>query len=206
MPSGVDEKGGLPVLAFGSAPEWDAWLTERGADSRGVWLRLAKRGADVTTVSYADALEVAIRHGWIDGQKGALDPRFWLQRFTPRRAGSRWSQRNRDTADRLIAEGRMAPAGLAEVEAARADGRWERAYAGAASAAVPDDLRQALDAVPAAAAAFAALDGANRYAFIYRVEEAARADTRARRIAHFVDMLARGEVIHARATPGAPGR
>lgn len=193
----MDATDGLPVVSFASAAEWDAWLrTEADGERPGVWLRIAKRGAPAPSVSYADALEVALCHGWIDGRKNALDEHHWLQRFTPRRPGSRWSRRNRDTAERLIAEGRMAAAGRAAVEAARADGRWERAYAGAATATVPDDLRAALDAVPAAAEAFAGLDGANRYAVLYRVQEAVRPETRARRIAEFVDMLARGERPH----------
>ena len=187
---------GLPVVSFASAAGWDAWLRDAGPASPGAWLRIAKRGAPHPTISYAAALEEALRHGWIDGRKEALDADHWLQRFTPRRRGSRWSQRNREAAERLIAEGRMAPAGLAQVEAARTDGRWERAYAGAATATVPDDLRAALDAVPAAAEAFAGLDGANRYAVLYRVHDARRPETRARRIAAFVEMLARGDRPH----------
>jgi uncharacterized protein YdeI (YjbR/CyaY-like superfamily) len=192
----VGAEDGLPVVSLASAAAWDAWLGEAGPASPGVWLRIARRGAPEPTLSYAEALEEALRHGWIDGRKGALDEHHWLQRFTPRRPGSRWSQRNRDAAERLIADGRMTPAGLAQVEAARADGRWERAYAGAASAVVPDDLRAALDAAPAAAEAFAGLDGANRYAVLYRVHDAKRPETRARRIAGFVEMLARGDRPH----------
>lgn len=190
----ADEREGLPVLAFASAAEWDAWLAR--ADGGGVWLRIAKRDAGVPGVSYDEAVVAALRHGWIDGRKARGDERSWLQRFTPRRPGSRWSQRNRDTAQRLIDEGRMAAAGLAEVESARADGRWDRAYAGAATITVPDDLREALDADPRAAREFAALDGANRYAILYRVHDAKRPETRARRIATFVGMLARGERLH----------
>lgn len=192
----ADEKAGLPVLAFASAADWDAWLHANGAEAPGVWLRLAKRDSGAVTVSYGEALEHALCHGWIDGQTARWDERFSLRRFTHRRPRSRWSLRNRETAERLIAEGRMTPAGLAEVEAARADGRWERAYAGAATIAVPEDLRAALDAEPAAAAAFADLDGANRYAILYRVHDARRPETRTRRIATFVEMLIRGERIH----------
>ena len=190
----ADEKGGLPVLSFPSAVEWDAWLS--GGDGSGVWLRIARRDAGVPGVSYDEALEIALRHGWIDGQKAAGDDVSWLQRFTPRRKHSRWSRRNRDIAQRLVNEGRMTPGGLAEVEAARADGRWDRAYAGAATIAVPDDLREALEAAPRAAREFAALDGANRYAILYRVHDAKRSETRARRIATFVAMLERGERLH----------
>lgn len=189
----ADEKGGLPVLSFASAVEWDAWLRSGGS---GAWLRIARRDSRVPGVSYDEALETALRHGWIDGQRAAGDDVSWLQRFTPRRRYSRWSRRNRDIAQRLVDEGRMTPGGLAEVEAARADGRWDRAYAGAATIAVPDDLREALDAAPGAAREFAALDGANRYAILYRVHDAKRAETRARRIATFVAMLERGERLH----------
>ena len=191
----MDEKEGLPVVSFPSATRWDAWLADEGFPG-GAWLRIAKKGAGVASVSYAQAVEIAIRHGWIDGQKAPLDERFWLQKFTPRRARSRWSERNRDLALRLIEEGRMTPAGLAEVEAAQLDGRWERAYAPASTATVPDDLRTALDAMPKAAAAFDGLDAANRYAILYRVQDAKRPETRARRIAAFVEMLARGERLH----------
>ena len=191
----MDEREGLPVVSFNSAAEWDAWLT-KGGPAAGAWMRIAKRGAGVASVSYAEAVETAIRHGWIDGQKAPLDDRFWLQKFMPRRARSRWSERNRDIAVRLIEEGRMAPAGLAQVEAARADGRWERAYAPASTASVPDDLRIALDATPSAAEAFEGLDAANRYAILYRVQDAKRRETRARRIETFVAMLARGERLH----------
>ena len=191
----MDEKEGLPVVSFSSAAEWDTWLAG-GGPAAGVWMRIAKKAAGVASVSYAEAVETAIRHGWIDGRKAPLDDRFWLQKFTPRRARSRWSERNRDIAVRLIEEGRMAPGGLAEVEAARADGRWERAYPPASTATVPDDLRAALDAAPTAAEAFAGLDAANRYAILYRVQDAKRPATRARRIATFVAMLARGERLH----------
>lgn len=192
----MESRDGLPVVEAPSAQEWDAWLRAAGPESPGAWLRIARAGAAGPSASYAEALECALRHGWIDGTKAALDAGHWLQRFTPRRARSRWSRRNRETAERLIDEGRMEPAGLAQVEAARADGRWERAYHGMAGAPVPDDLRAALDAAPGAAAAFAVLDGANRYAILFRVEEARRPDTRARRIAGFVEMLARGDRPH----------
>ena len=193
----MDEKGGLPVLAFASAAEWDAWLVENAAAAPGLWLRLAKRDTGVVGVSYDEALEGALRHGWIDSQRAGLDDRFWLQRFTRRRSGSRWSQRNRATALRLIEEGRMAPAGQAEVHAAQADGRWDQAYPGAAATTVPDDLRAALDAAPSAALAFEGLDAANRYAILYRVHDAKRPGTRSRRIAQFVAMLERGDRVQS---------
>ena len=133
----------LPVLGPGSAAEWDAWLSEHHADSAGLWLKIPKKGSDAPGVSYPDALGVALCHGWIDGQKGRLDDDYWLQRFTPRRAGSKWSRINRDRAAALIEAGQMRPAGLREVELARADGRWAAAYESQSTAAVPEDLARA---------------------------------------------------------------
>jgi uncharacterized protein YdeI (YjbR/CyaY-like superfamily) len=186
----------LPVLELADRGAWAAWLEARSDSSRGVWVRIAKAGSGERSVSYAEALDVALCHGWIDGQKRPLDDRFWLQRFTPRTARSRWSKRNRARAEQLIASGEMAPAGVREVERARADGRWEAAYDSHSTATVPPDLQEALDANPAAAAFFAGLDSANRYAILYRVQEARRPETRARRIATFVAMLADGRRIH----------
>ncbi len=186
----------FPVLGFGSAAEWDGWLTEHHADSPGVWLKIPKKGSGTTGVAYPDALGVALCHGWIDGQKGRLDDGYWLQRFTPRRAGSKWSRINTEQASALIEAGRMRPAGLREVERARADGRWAAAYEPQSSAAVPEDLARALDGNAAARAFFEDLDRANRYAILYRVAEAKRPETRARRIAAFVTMLSEGKKIH----------
>ena len=186
----------LPVLELADRDAWAAWLGAGHASSPGVWLKIAKKGSDVRSVSYAEALEVALCYGWIDGQKRPLDDRFWLQRFTPRNPRSRWSKRNRTLVERLIANGEMAPAGLREVERARADGRWEAAYDSHATATVPPDLQAALDADAGAAAFFAGLDSANRYAILYRIQEARRPETRARRIATFVAMLAEGRRIH----------
>jgi uncharacterized protein YdeI (YjbR/CyaY-like superfamily) len=194
--AGEEIRAGLPVHSFADAGAMEAWLERHGAGSAGFWLRLFKKGAEVPTVTRDDAIDAALCFGWIDGQKRALDDDYWLQRFTPRRAGSRWSRINREKALALIEAGRMRPAGLAEVERARADGRWEAAYAGARTIAVPEDLAAALAANPAAAAFFATLDGANRYAVLYRVQDAKRPETRARRIATFVGMLARGEKLH----------
>jgi uncharacterized protein YdeI (YjbR/CyaY-like superfamily) len=186
----------LPVLELADRDAWAAWLAAGHGSSPGVWLKIAKKGSDVRSVSYAEALDVALCHGWIDGQKRPLDDRFWLQRFTPRTPRSRWSKRNRTLAERLIANGEMAPAGLREVERARADGRWEAAYDSHATATVPPDLQAALDADAGAAAFFTGLDSANRYAILYRIQEARRPETRARRIATFVAMLAEGRRIH----------
>jgi uncharacterized protein YdeI (YjbR/CyaY-like superfamily) len=185
-----------PTLRFATRNEFDAWLDDHAASSGGVWLELAKKGAAARTLSYAEAIEVALCHGWIDGQKRALDDQIWLQRFTRRTAQSRWSRINRDKATSLIDDGSMKPAGRAAVEQARADGRWERAYAGARTIEVPDDLRRRLDETPDADAFFATLDGANRYAVLYRIHDAKRPETRARRIEQFVAMLARGERPH----------
>jgi len=185
-----------PVLGFASAADWEAWLAENGAVSAGLWLKIGKRGASEPSVTYDEALDVALCHGWIDGQKDTFDEAHWLQRFTPRRPGSKWSRRNRDKATELIARGRMQSAGLREVEAARADGRWDAAYASSSTAEVPDDLQLALDANPAACDFFATLDRANRYAILYRIQDAKRPETRARRIATFVAMLAEGKKLH----------
>jgi uncharacterized protein YdeI (YjbR/CyaY-like superfamily) len=186
----------LPVLELADRDAWAAWLAAEHDSAPGVWLKIAKAGGGAETVSYPEALDVALCHGWIDGQKRPLDERFWLQRFTPRKARSRWSKRNRARAEQLIASGEMAPAGLREVERARADGRWEAAYDSHATATVPPDLQAALDEHPAASEFFAGLDSANRYAILYRIQEARRPETRARRIATFVAMLAEGRRIH----------
>jgi uncharacterized protein YdeI (YjbR/CyaY-like superfamily) len=186
----------LPVLPFPSAEAWERWLEENHARSDGLWLKIAKKASGVESVTHAEALEAALCFGWIDGQRDRLDETWFLQRFTPRRSRSRWSQVNREKAEELIAQGRMRPAGLREVERAKDDGRWEAAYPSASRIEVPDDLRAALDAVPAAAELFERLDGTNRYAILYRVHDAKRPETRARRIERFVAMLARGEKPH----------
>jgi uncharacterized protein YdeI (YjbR/CyaY-like superfamily) len=186
----------LPVLAFESAAAWHAWLEAEHAQAAGIWLKIAKHGAPDTTVSYAEALEAALCFGWIDGQKRAYDDDYWLQRFTPRKSGSRWSKINTAKADGLIAAGQMRPAGQREVDAARADGRWDAAYTGQRTSTVPEDLRDALDANPAAAAFFSSISSANRYAIVYRIGTVKRADTRARKIAQYVQMLAEHKTIH----------
>jgi uncharacterized protein YdeI (YjbR/CyaY-like superfamily) len=190
----VAERG--PVEAFESRAAWRTWLEAEHARSDGVWLKLAKRGSGHASVTHDEALDVALCFGWIDGQRVGFDDAWFLQRFTPRRRASRWSQRNRDKVLALIEAGEMTPAGHAEIERAKADGRWDAAYPGRAGMTVPDDLQAALDADPAAAAAFAALDRTNRYSILYRVGDAKRPETRARRIATFVAMLAAGEKPH----------
>lgn len=186
----------LPILLFAAPADLEAWLEGNHAVSDGVWLKIAKKGAAVPSVTYGEALELALCFGWIDSQKRGHDEQHFLQRFTPRRPRGRWSRINRDKAEALIAAERMRPSGLAEIEAAKADGRWEAAYEGQRSAAVPDDLRRELDASPAAREFFAGLDSANRYALIYRLDDAKRPETRERRLRMFVSMLERGEKVH----------
>jgi uncharacterized protein YdeI (YjbR/CyaY-like superfamily) len=187
----------LPELIVDDATAWAAWLARRHATSDGVWLALAKRGGNPSTrLTYQEALEEALCYGWIDGQVRRHDADSYRQRFTPRRKRSVWSKRNVELAERLIGEGRMKPAGKAAVEQARADGRWQAAYAGAATIEVPDDLAEALAAEPKAAAMWALLTSQNRYAILYRLATAKRPETRSRRLANFVEMLARGETIY----------
>ena len=187
----------LEVLAFATTEDWEAWLREHHETATGgVWIKFARKASGIPTVTYRDALQVALRFGWIDGQARSHDESWYLQRFTPRRARSIWSKRNRDFATALIEAGEMEPAGLREVERAKADGRWDAAYDAPSTATVPDDLQAALDANPAATEFFAGLDRQNRYAILHRIQTAKRAETRARRIATFVAMLARGERLY----------
>jgi len=179
-----------------TAASWERWLKRHHAAAAGVWLRMAKKDSGIASVAHAEALEVALCYGWIDGQRKSEDHKHFLQRFTPRTARSTWSKINRDKALRLIEEGRMQPAGLAEVERARADGRWEAAYDAQSVATVPPDLKAALDANPKAAAFFAKLDSRNRYAVLFRTQGAKKPETRARRIGRFVEMLAKGEKLY----------
>ncbi|MGJ7555330.1 YdeI/OmpD-associated family protein [Variovorax sp. RB3P1] len=175
---------------------WKRWLGKHHASAAGVWLRMAKKGSGVASIDHPQALEEALCHGWIDGQRKGDDDTYFLQRFTPRTKRSTWSQINRDKALRLIEEGRMQLAGLAEVERAQADGRWEAAYEASRTATVPPDLQAALDANPEAAQFFATLDARNRFAVLFRTQGAKKPETRARRIGKFVEMLAKGEKIH----------
>jgi uncharacterized protein YdeI (YjbR/CyaY-like superfamily) len=186
-----------PELTVKDASAWREWLGRHHAESDGVWLVLSKKGSVTPTrLTYAQALEEALSHGWIDGQAQPRDDATYRQRFTPRRKRSVWSKRNTLIAERLIDEGRMHTAGMAEIERAKSDGRWQAAYQGSASIEVPDDLAAALDAEPAAKAMFAVLSAPNRYAVLYRIQEAKRPETRARRIEHFVAMLRRGETVY----------
>lgn len=183
-------------LFFPSAEAFEEWLVANHASSSGLWLRLAKKVPGVESLDYVQALDVALCHGWIDGQKKSLDATHWLQRFTPRRPRSTWSKVNRDKVAALLEQGRMRPAGLLEVERAKADGRWEAAYDGSRTATVPEDLELALAGNPAAREFFATLDSRNRYAVLYRVQEAKKPETRARRIEKFVTMLAEQKKIY----------
>jgi len=184
------------VAAFRSAKAWETWLAKNHARSPGVWLRIAKKASGLTSVTYAEALEIALCYGWIDGQKKPESDTAWLQRFVARTERSIWSRINRRKALALIDAGRMKPAGLAAVERAKANGRWESAYESWSSAAVPDDLQAELDRNPRAAKFFATLDSHNRYAVLFRIQTARKPETRRRRISQFVAMLARGEKLH----------
>jgi uncharacterized protein YdeI (YjbR/CyaY-like superfamily) len=186
----------LPTLAFPSPEDWDAWLAENHATSDGLWIKTAKKGSGIPTVAYPEVLDIAISYGWIDGQRRALDESWFLQKFTPRRARSRWSKINRDKALALIEAGRMKPAGMREVERAKADGRWDAAYESPRNITVPPDLQAELDADPGAREFFDGLSSQNRYAILYRLQEAKRPETRARRLAQFVAMLKERRTIH----------
>lgn len=186
----------LPILTFESTALWQKWLERQHDIASGVWLKIAKKDSGFPSVTYDDALTVALCHGWIDGQKKPFDEDWWLQRFTPRKAKSKWSKNNRRKAQELIDSGAMHPAGQREVDAAIADGRWAAAYDGSTTATVPDDLAAALANNKAAADFFATLDGRNRYAILYRVQDAKKPETREKRIEKFVAMLARGEKIY----------
>ncbi|WP_070398097.1 YdeI family protein [Hydrogenophaga sp. PML113] len=196
MPAAPPAPPAAPTL-FKNAKAFEAWLKKNHATSDGLWLKIAKRGATEPSVTYPEAVEIALCWGWIDGQKKGLDDQHFLQRFTPRRARSLWSKTNVDKVARLIGAGRLQPPGLAQVEAARADGRWAQAYDGARTSTAPEDLVAALDANPPAKAFFATLNASNRYAVLWRIQTAVRPATRAKRIAQLVNMLARGETVHA---------
>jgi uncharacterized protein YdeI (YjbR/CyaY-like superfamily) len=189
-------KPDLPLLECPTRAAWSAWLAENHESSDGIWLKLAKKVAATPTVTYAEALEEALCYGWIDSQKGALNDEYSRQRFTRRGPRSKWSQINRDRAEQLVAAGRMQPAGRHQIEAAKADGRWAAAYEPQSRAMVPEDLQQALDQNPRAKEFFATLTGANRYAILFRIHDAKRPETRARRIATFIEMLHHHKTVH----------
>ncbi len=186
----------LPILLFETQQDWEAWLAGHHVEAGGAWLKIAKKATGANSVSYAEALESALCYGWIDGQKATFDEQYWLQKFSPRRSKSIWSKVNCDKAMALIAEGRMQPAGLRQVESAKADGRWEQAYASQSKMTVPDDLQSELDKNPAAQEFFNTLNSVNRYAILFRIQTAKKAETRSARIRKFVEMLAKGETIY----------
>jgi uncharacterized protein YdeI (YjbR/CyaY-like superfamily) len=186
----------LPIIPFESPDAFEAWMEAEHERAPGLWIKMAKKASGVPSIDHVGAIKVALCFGWIDGQRRGFDEIWFLQRFTPRRPRGNWSKINTDHVERLLAAGRMRPAGLAQVEAARADGRWAAAYEGQRTMAVPADLQEALDANPEAAAFFATLRGSNRYAVLFRIHDAKRPETRVRRIERFVAMLARGETLH----------
>ncbi len=186
----------LPIISFVSRDAWEAWLDNHHATSDGLWLKIAKKDSGIDTVSYAEALEAALCYGWIDGQKASFDDHYWLQRFTPRRPRSKWSKVNRKKATELIEKGKMKPAGLREVERAKADGRWEAAYDAQSTATVPDDLQRELEKNEVAREFFATLNSTNRYAILYQIQDAKKPETRARRIKKFVAMLSEQKKLY----------
>jgi uncharacterized protein YdeI (YjbR/CyaY-like superfamily) len=187
---------GLPVVTFTDSAGFERWLKSNGSKSAGIWLKLAKKGAPEKGRTKAEAIDSALCHGWIDGQLDACDDHYWLVRFTPRKPRSKWSRLNRARATELLALGQVKPHGLTQIEAAKADGRWANAYASASVAEVPPDLSAALNKNAKAAAFFSTLNGANRYSILHRIGAVKKAETRARKIAQFVEMLERGETIH----------
>jgi len=185
----------LPVLPFESKKKWADWLAKQHDKSAGVWLKLAKKGTGIPSVTYEEALDVALCYGWIDGQKGSFDDKYWLQKFTPRGAKSIWSKINTEKVERLIASGEMKPAGLKAVEAAKQDGRWDAAYSSQKNISVPDDFQTALNKNKKAKAFFESITSGRRYSFLFRVATAKKAETREKRIRQFVEMLERGETF-----------
>ena len=194
----ADVKRDLPVLAFKSQQAWDTWLASQPVRSKGLWLKLAKKSSGIAGVSKAEALDCALCHGWIDGQLDRFDDDFWLIRFTPRQATSKWSEKNRTRALQLIELKRMQPAGLEQIERAKRDGRWDVAYASQSTAQIPEDLRAALAKNKKAKGFFEALDSHNRFAILYRLQDAKKAETRAARLEKYLAMLVEGKTIHPR--------
>lgn len=194
----TERRTSLPILTFRDGESFEGWLELQPTDAAGAWLKLAKKSAGSHGLTKAEAIDAALCHGWIDGQLDKYDESHFLVRFTPRKARSKWSQVNKGRATELLGEGRMRQPGIAQIDAAKSDGRWAAAYAPASSVTVPDDLQEALNGNPRAAQFFATLKGANRYAILYRIGAVKGPDTRSRKIAEFVAMLARGETIHGK--------
>lgn len=181
----------LPIIAFATQQDWANWLHEHATDPAGVWVKVAKKDTGIASITHAEALEIALCYGWIDGQGAKFDEQYWLQKFTPRRPKSVWSQVNCAKVEQLLADGKMQPTGIEQMERAKADGRWAAAYASQSTATVPDDLQAALDQNPQALAFFATLNSVNRYAILYRIQAVKKPETRAAKIKQFVEMLAR---------------
>ena len=201
VPAGVrvrmtEVRSGLRMVGFADQREFEDWLAGQPPDAAGLWIKFAKKGTGKASLSKAEAIDAALCHGWIDGQLDKYDDAYWLVRFTPRKPRSKWSEINRTRALQLIRAGQMRETGLAQVNAARADGRWDAAYAPASTAEVPPDLQEALDHFPRAAVFFATLTGPNRYAILYRIGAVKKPETRARKITNYIAMLERGETIH----------
>jgi uncharacterized protein YdeI (YjbR/CyaY-like superfamily) len=190
---GIDDD---PILPFRSQKAWATWLAKQHTTSRGLWIKMAKKDSGIASISHPEALDVALCYGWIDGQRRSLDSQYFLQRFSPRTARSKWSKINCAKVTALIASGEMRPAGLKEIERAKADGRWDEAYDGPRAATVPDDLERALARNKTARAFFVTLDSRNRYAVLHRIQTAKKPETRARRIATFVEMLGERRTIY----------
>ncbi len=186
----------LQVLSFETQQDWEAWLTEHHTVTKGTWLKVAKKAAGTPSVSYAEALDSALCYGWIDGQKASFDDKYWLQKFTPRGARSIWSKVNCDKATALIADGRMQPAGLRQVELAKSDGRWEAAYESQSKISIPDDFQRELDKNQKAKEFFSTLDSSNRYAVLFRIQTAKKPETRSARIQKFIEMLSQHQKLH----------
>ena len=198
----MELKNNLPILSFETQDNWEAWLKENHPNHPGIWLKMAKKESGLASVVYAEALESALCYGWIDGQKAAFDDTYWLQKFTRRGPKSGWSKVNCDKAEALMAAGRMQPAGYRQVELAKSDGRWERAYESQSKIGVPADFQLELDKNPQAQEFFNKLDSANRYAILYRLQTAKKPETRSTRMVKFIEMLANGQKIHP--TAGRP--
>jgi uncharacterized protein YdeI (YjbR/CyaY-like superfamily) len=191
----METKQDLPIIEFADQHAWEEWLEHHHSDQPGVWLKLAKKNSPTPTVTFTDALESALCYGWIDGQISRYDDHHYLQRFTPRKERSKWSQINREKVTRLIEQGRMKPAGLAKIEAAKADGRWDEAYAPQSQIEVPEDFQRALDANEHAKAFFGTVKGSRRYAFLYRLHHVKAPDKRAQRIAGYIELLSQGKTL-----------
>lgn len=193
MPKSIEH----PILPFANKKKWADWLAKQNDKSAGVWLKIAKKDAEIPSVTYEEALDAALCYGWIDGQKKGFDDKYWLQKFTPRGLKSIWSKINTEKAERLIASGEMKPAGLKAIEAAKQDGRWDAAYASQKNISVPEDFQAALDNNQQAKAFFSTLNSVNRYAILFRIHSAKRPETRTKRIQQFLEMLQRGEKIYS---------